>query len=302
MSLSFRRCLAVLLMPLAGCGSTGSTPSVPSNVRPGSDAAALVAAVDAWHAQRLASLQRPHGWLSLVGLHWIEPGRHRLGRAPDTDIVLAVGPARLGTVTLDDARFVFEPAAGSDAPAVDVPLSEAESVQVDFADGRGRFVLIRRGGRLALRVSDTQAPALLGFRGVERYPVDPGWRIEARFEPHPPGTTLPIANVIGQLDDTPNPGAVVFERDGRSHRLEALDGGDGALFLILADRTNRSGTYGAGRFLYTDPPLDGRVVLDFNRAYNPPCAFNDYSTCPLPPPENRLDLAVTAGERRYVAH
>jgi uncharacterized protein (DUF1684 family) len=150
-----------------------------------------------------------------------------------------------------------------------------------------------------LRVRDARARTRTGFVGIENFPIDVGWRYDARFEPHPPGKTIEIANVIGQLDAMPNPGAVVFERDGQTFRLEAVDDGDGTLFLIFADRTNGKQTYGAGRFLYADAPVEGRTVVDFNRAYNPPCAFNAYSTCPLPPPENRLDLAVTAGEKTY---
>ena len=118
--------------------------------------------------------------------------------------------------------------------------------------------------------------------------------------PHPAGRTIPIVNVLGMTEPMANPGVVVFEKNGKTHRLEAVDEGDGQLFLIFADRTNKKETYGAGRFLYAAPAMNGTTTVDFNKAYNPPCAFNAYSTCPLPPPENRLDLAVTAGEKRYL--
>src|SRR5690606_31298825 len=127
-----------------------------------------------------------------------------------------------------------------------------------------------------------------------------GWKIDARFVSHPAGKTIEIQNIIGSLEAMPNPGAVEFERDGASYRLEALDDGSGGLFLVMADRTSGHDSYGAGRYLYAPKPgADGKVALDFNRAYNPPCAFTAYATCPLPPPENRLDLAVTAGEKKY---
>ena len=122
----------------------------------------------------------------------------------------------------------------------------------------------------------------------------------ARFVPHAAGKTLPIANIIGTTDHIPNPGAVEFERGGKTWRLEALDEGEGTLFLVFADRTSGHGSYGAGRFLDAPmPDKQGRLVLDFNQAYNPPCAFTPFATCPLPPPENRLDLAVEAGEKNY---
>ncbi len=257
---------------------------------------------------REEGLKRPLGWLSLVGLHWIEPGRHTVGTAADNGIVLAVGPARLGVVALVDGVVTLEPADGAvflvDGAAAQgafavKPDSDGAPTQVTFDEGRSGFNLIERGGRFALRVRDSQARALREFAGLDFYPVDAGWRIQARFEPHPEGSTIEIANVVNQLQPMPNPGALVFERDGRTHRIEAIGNGDGSLFLIFADRTSGRDTYGAGRFLDADAPRDGVVAVDFNLAYNPPCAFNDYSTCPLPPPENRLDLAVTAGEKKY---
>ncbi|MEJ5208355.1 DUF1684 domain-containing protein [Denitratimonas sp. CY0512] len=257
---------------------------------------------------REEGLKHPLGWLSLVGLHWIEPGRHTLGSAPDNHIVLAVGPAHLGTLELADGVLRLEPATGAaflvDGAAADAafqlhPDSSGTPTRITFDQGRSGFNLIERDGRFALRVRDSQARGLHEFAGLDFYPVDADWRLEARFEPHPQGRTIDIANVVNQLQPMPNPGAVVFERDGRSHRLEAIGNGDGSLFLILADRTSGRDTYGAGRFLDAAAPRDGKVTVDFNLAYNPPCAFNDYSTCPLPPPENRLELAVTAGEKKY---
>ena len=266
--------------------------------------------VEQWRSERVERLQRPDGWLSLVGLHWLDPGSHSIGSAAGNDIVLAVGPPQLGTIALEDGSVRFTPAEAAPvridgaAPAGTVvlaPDSSGKPTQVSLDDGRAGFIVIERGGRLGLRVKDAAAKTLVEFSGIESFPIDPSWRIDARFEAHPPGKTIDIASVINTLEPMPNPGAVVFERDGATHRLEAVDEGDGQLFLIFADRTSGKSTYGAGRFLYADPPAAGsdRVVVDFNRAYNPPCALNAYSTCPLPPPENRLDLEVTAGEKTY---
>ena len=269
------------------------------------------ARIEHWRSERVARLQRPDGWLSLVGLHWLEPGRHSIGSAEGNDIVLAVGPEQLGQIVLEDGTVRFT--ADDDAavrvdggvpvgPVVLAPDSSGTPTQVALEDGRAGFVVIERSGRLGLRVKDAGAKTLTEFTGIESFPIDPAWRIDARFEAHPPGKTIPIASVINTLEPMPNPGAVVFERDGKTHRLQAVDEGDGQLFLIFADRTSGKSTYGAGRFLYAEPPAPGsdRVVVDFNRAYNPPCALNAYSTCPLPPPENRLDLEVAAGEKTYL--
>lgn len=267
------------------------------------------AADAAWHAGRIERLTAPEGWLSLVGFHWVEPGEHSIGRSAECDIQLATGPDRLGRLRLDDSGLHFSPAPGV-APRLDdaivdheITLATSADGQPDrvyFNDGQASFEALVRGGRIALRVRDAGAHTRTGFVGIERFAPDPGWRFEARFEPHPEGQTIEIANVLGQLEPMPNQGVLVFERDGREFRLETVDEGDGRLFVIFADRSNGTDTYGAGRFVYAEPPdADGRSVLDFNQAYNPPCAFTAHSTCPLPPPENRLDIRVEAGELRY---
>ncbi|HET6602951.1 MAG TPA: DUF1684 domain-containing protein [Xanthomonadaceae bacterium] len=264
--------------------------------------------IEQWRSQRVERLQRPDGWLSLVGLHWLESGERSIGSAPDNGVQLATGPARLGTIALADGKVWFTPAAEAgvnldSAPAEGTvelkPDSSGAPTQVGFNEGKAGFLVIERSGRLGLRVKDAQAPTRTGFTGIEYFQIDPDWRLPARFEPHPPGSTIEIASVINTLEPMDNPGAVVFEKDGTRYRLEAVDEGDGQLFLIFSDRTSGKTTYGAGRFLYAAAPVDGMTVLDFNKAYNPPCALNAYSTCPLPPPENRLDLEITAGEKTY---
>lgn len=294
----------LLFAPLLLIATVGvaQTPAAPATD------AAYIQSVEQQRAARNERLAAPQGWLSLVGLHWIEPGTHTVGRASDNDIVLATGPDHAGTIKRSDDTVIYRPAkdagitVGGYTIDGDVELAADTTdnpTRIAFDDGKATMQLIARGDRLGLRVRDERAATRAAFHGVESYAIDPAWRVRARFEPHPPGKTIDIANVLDMLEATPNPGAVVFERDGREHRIEALDNGGGSLFLIFADRTNRTDTYGAGRFLYTDAPVDGAVDLDFNLALNPPCAFNAYSTCPLPPPENRLDLAVTAGEKRY---
>lgn len=272
------------------------------------DPAAHRAEIEAWRAERVERLMRPDNWLALVGLHWFEPGSHTVGSGEDNAIRLATGPARLGTLTFEGDSLRFAPAEDAgirvggelrrDEFAL-VPDSAGPPTVVEFEDGKARLQVIARSGRHALRVRDERANTRVGFTGIDYYPIDPAWRLEARFEPHPPGTVMEVVNVLGMFEQMPNPGVVVFEKDGREFRLEALDEGDGRLFLVIADRTTGRETYGAGRTLYADAAVDGRTVVDFNRAYNPPCAFTAHSTCVLPPPGNRMDLAVTAGEKKY---
>jgi uncharacterized protein (DUF1684 family) len=268
-----------------------------------------------WRSERVERLRKPDGWLSLVGLHWVDPGLHTLGTGDGNDIQLRTGPAKLGRLVLGKKGHVstveFSPGPSVGVTIDGKPAPSELSLRTDattdpkgpsivaFNKGTANFQVIERSGRFALRVKDANAPTRTGFLGIDYFDADPAWRFNARFEPHPKGKTIQIASIINTIDPMANPGAVVFEKDGKTYRLEAVDEGDGQLFLIFADRTNGHTTYGAGRFLYADPPKNGMTVVDFNKSYNPPCVFTHYATCPLPPPENRLDLTITAGEKSY---
>lgn len=263
--------------------------------------------VETWRAERVARLEAPRGWLSLVGLHWLKEGANTVGSGKDNAIVLAKGPETLGVVTLKDGKvsIALDPDAGAtidgrrETSAVLRDDSRPNPTVVEF--GTVGFYAIRRGERIGLRVKDTEAPARTRFLGIDYFPIDPSWRIVANWVPFEPAHQLEVPNVLGDVDEMPVPGKAVFERDGKTYELlPVLEDPDAdSLFFILADRTNGKQTYGAGRFLYTGMPEDGKLVIDFNRAYNPPCAFTPFATCPLAPPENRLDLAVTAGEKKY---
>jgi uncharacterized protein (DUF1684 family) len=180
-------------------------------------------------------------------------------------------------------------------------LDDSHADPTTVAFGSVDFIVVDRGGRKGLRVRDSQAEARMRFAGIERFPVDPAWRIEADWTPLDPPFQLATTTVIGTIENYPAPGRASFERDGRRFELYPVleVPGDDRLFLIFADATSGRETYGAARFLYAEMPRDGRIVLDFNKAYNPPCVFTPHATCPLAPPENRLDLRVTAGELKY---
>lgn len=270
-----------------------------------------------WREARAESLVRDDGWTALVGLHWLDPdAATTLGADADNDIVVASLPGRFGRFQFqDDAWFLqLEPGQtarrrGEDDQVLSgriALLSDQAAAKAGVAPTRvqgasAHWVLIERGGRTGLRIWDAQAPSRTGFKGLTWFDADPAWRVEGRWVAHEPPRSIDIATVLNTVEAMANPGAVHFERDGKTFVLEALaEPGDEQLFLIFGDRSNRRQTYGAGRYLYAaGPDAEGRVILDFNRAYNPPCAYTAYATCPLPPPENRLDLAVTAGERRY---
>jgi hypothetical protein len=265
--------------------------------------------IETWRRERDEGLRNPDGWLTLFGLFWLEEGENRFGSAPDNQIVFPAGraPARAGTLRLAGGKVTLEaaPEAGithEGKPVTTLALASdaAEGGATVLELGALRFHVIDRGGRLGVRARDRESPALAAFRGVESFPLAPAWRVEARFEPYDPPKPVPVPNILGTVEETPSPGAVVFDRDGKTYRIDALPGSpEGDLFLIFGDRTNGAETYGGGRFLVTPPPAGGKVVVDFNKAYNPPCVFTAYATCPLPPRQNKLDLAVAAGEKMY---
>lgn len=296
--------MAMLMAALAGCQQAGEDDNRTGKVMD----ARFLAENAAWREQRKLELVAPDGWTSLVGLHWIELKSHFIGNGPSSGIKLLVGPPKLGMVAQRDGRIFFTPESGVAVTLNGEPVTGRVELQSDrdaspgvigFDEGKGALSLIERGGRHALRVKHADAESRIKFVGLDYWPADESWRIEGRFIPHPPGKTLTIIDVIGVATESPNPGAVEFERDGKQYRLEALGQAGGPLFFVLADRTSGHGSYPAGRFLDAAAPVNGKVVLDFNRAYNPPCVFTPYATCPLPPAENRLDLRVDAGEKTY---
>ncbi len=303
--------MMVVLACLGAAAACHREPTAPDPAQAASDAAANAAfqqVQQAWRAERLAQLTKPDGWASLVGMHWLDPGSHRVGSDTDNGIRLEMGPAHLGVFTVRNGatRFVADTAVTIDGTAAlrSALRSDADAQGpsvIAFDEGKGLATVIARGGRLALRVKHADADSRLRFTGLQYWDGGRDWQVPARFIAHPAGKTLPIANIIGTTDEIPNPGAVEFERGGTTYRMEALDEGGDTLFLVFADRTSGHGSYGAGRFLDAPKPdPQGRLVIDFNQAYNPPCAFTPFATCPLPPPENRLDLAIEAGERDYI--
>jgi uncharacterized protein (DUF1684 family) len=263
-----------------------------------------------WRVWRLQRLTSDTGWVTLVGLSWLEPGDNALGSAPGSPLPLPAdrAPAKVGVLHLENGKVTLVPAPGSGLMIAGKPVttrqvlaSDAEKEATLVELGSLNFFVVVRGDRIGLRVRDREAKLRTEFPGLDYFPFDPHARIEARFEANPPGTTVPVANVLGMTEPTPSPGRLTFfTLEGREFTITALDDtGDGRLFLVVGDKTNGYETYGGGRFLYTDPPKDGKTVVDFNRAYNPPCAFTPWSTCQVPPKENRLPIRIAAGEKKF---
>jgi uncharacterized protein (DUF1684 family) len=263
--------------------------------------------VDAWHAERVARLAAEDGWLSLIGRDWLQPGANTLGSAPGATVLLPdwAAPARAGLFILEGTTVRFQPFPGSGLLLNGQPASEA-LLKVDaegnpdvLQAGRVKLYVIRRGDRFGIRIKDPETSARKAFQGVPRYPVDPAWRVEADFLPYATPQIRAIPTVLGTTEPMTAPGLLKFQVGGREVTLEPMveDSEHPELFLIFKDATSAHGTYAAGRFLYADMPKNGKVILDFNRAINPPCAFTIYATCPLPPKQNQLALAIPAGEK-----
>jgi hypothetical protein len=302
--------LALLALPAhtanaANAANAGNTAPSASTAAP----AGYEQEVAAWHRERIAGLKREGGWLSLVGLFWLDEGENRFGSSAGNKVIFPEGsaPAVAGTFERHGKEVRVHAAPGAalthdGQPVTDLVLTSGDDSArpVELALGSLRFFIIQRGDRVGVRVKDSKSPTLAAFKDIDTYPARPAWRFDARFEPYDPPKKLSIPNVLGQVEESPSKGAVVFEKDGRTYRLDALaDDKDGSLFIIFGDTTNGHETYGAGRFLDTAAPRDGKVVVDFNKAYNPPCAFTAFATCPLPPKDNKLALRVEAGEKKY---
>ena len=271
--------------------------------------APYVADVEKWRTEREERLRADGGWLTVSGLFWLKDGPNTFGSAKDNDIVLPPpAPERAGVLDFTNGKTTVRVNPGVTVLSGGKPVTAATEMRADTAEG-GPDVLvlgpismqiIERGGRYGVRMKDNNSYRRRTFTGLKWYPVNPSYRVSARFVPHDAPKTIDIANVLGQVDKMPSPGYVDLDLDGTKVRLEPVIEEPGAkeLFFIFRDKTSGKETYPAGRFLYTDLPKDGTVTIDFNKAYSPPCAFTPYATCPLPPRQNWLQVPIEAGEKR----
>lgn len=272
----------------------------------------------AWRTQHVAELLKPDGWLSLSGLEWLQPGDNSLGSAADNRIHLAAGsPAHLAILHLEGETVTLNPPPGgfpqdflvAGLPAKPQPLrteANKDKLSPRLTIGTLNMYVIRREARFALRIKDSHSPAIVGFHGLKWFTPNAAYRVTAKWIPYSPFKTITLATLVGTSYDQPVPGAAEFILAGKTYRIEPVleDPTVAKLFFILRDTTSSADTYPACRFLYTGFPTNGldkpgELVLDFNRLENPPCAYTPFSTCPLPPPGNRLPIALPVGEKRY---
>ena len=315
-----RRLMSVFLVSFFLVSCTKQS-EAPAPAPPDKSAAAVTTApppvpydeeIRKWKEDRIARLTSDTGWLTLVGLAWLAEGENSIGTAPRSNVLLPKGkaPKKVGSIFLEKGKVKIVASPDAKVTSDGKPVTTLElrpdtsGNPTNLELGSLKFFVIERGGKFAIRIKDSESDTRRSFKGIDSYPLDPKWRIDAHFTPYVPMKQIPITNVLGQTAPSDCPGRLDFTIDGKPYSLEPIleeKGGD--LFFIFGDSTNGTETYGAGRFLYATPAgPDGKVVIDFNKAYNPPCVFTPYATCPLPPQQNKLALAITAGEKRWGSH
>jgi hypothetical protein len=262
-----------------------------------------------WRDGRVKRLTSPNGWLTLVGLDWLQPGENVLGSDPSCEVPLPEGkaPKRAGVLVLESGVVRIKPESDSGLmldgkPIVERVLADDSAGKPDVVTlGELSFFVIKRDDRFGVRVRDSQSPVRTHFKGIEYFPANPKWRITGTFAPYDAPRKVPVPTVLGTTETMEAPGLVTLMIDGKTLTLEPVveDPEDPKLWFIFKDATSAKETYGGGRFLYADMPNDGTVTVDFNQAYNPPCAFTLYATCPLPPKQNWLPIRVEAGEKMF---
>lgn len=270
-----------------------------------SDNASYVAEIEQWRQTMDDSLRAEDGWLSLVGLHWLKPGLNTIGSAATADILLSDAvPSELGAIEWSDERFTLQLAVDAAVTVDNEPVTASIVLRDDSAEagpsvvrlGSISFLVIRRGDEFAVRVRDSNNPDRQAFTGRQWFPLDNTYRIAGTIIPHAVPRTVQVINSAGQIAPMKNPARVEFVLAGQTLHLEAFSAARDSFWFVFKDATSGQSTYGAGRFMYASPQADDSIILDFNRAYHPPCAYTPYATCPRPLPENILSIPILAGE------
>jgi uncharacterized protein len=261
--------------------------------------------VEKWRQDYEAKLKADDGWLTVSALLWLHEGENRFGSVAGNAIVLPYSyvPATAGHFDLHAGKTVVHVNPGVPITLAGQPVDSMElrpdSKQDRLAIGDLVFFVHASGNRFAIRVKDKNSPLRKEFKGLHWYPVNEAYRFNAPFVAYPKPREVDIENMLGDHDKLSLAGYVSFSLGGKEYRLDAEQDSSGGLFIVFRDLTSKTDTYQAARFLDTDPPKDGHVEIDFNKAYNPPCAYNPYTTCPLPTPGNRLQVEIPVGEKRY---
>jgi uncharacterized protein (DUF1684 family) len=263
--------------------------------------------INSWHEKRIENLKKESGWLNLVGLYWLKEGENTFGADKQNDIVFPQNKADefIGRIIKNDTLIFTEINPDikvyHDGEAVrNIEMKSDVSGDATILSHKTlKWFIIKRGEKYGVRLRDLEAELLSSFKGIERFPVQDKWKIKADYIKHEKEKKIMVPSILGTVSEEISYGMLEFTVDDQKYSLEPIRSGKG-LFIIFADLTSGESTYGAGRFLYTDgPDSNNTVILDFNKSYNPPCAFTKYATCPLPPDENRLKLKITAGEKNF---
>jgi uncharacterized protein (DUF1684 family) len=264
-----------------------------------------VKSVEDWRAHAEQGLRKDNGWLTLAGRYVMKPGVNTFGTGHANDIVFpkGLGPERMGTVTVEPGRVFVKLEPGLSMVKDGIPMTDkVMGTDLENRDwvamGRAAFHVIERDGKYILRLADNESEVRGHFGGRVWYGVDKGYLVRAKYVEYRPARKIPIVNILDEVSDETAPGYVEFKLKGKTYKLDALDEDDG-LFIILRDGTAGHTTYGSGRFLFVQkkPASGATFMLDLNRVYNPPCAFSEFTTCPLPPKQNILKVKIEAGEK-----
>ncbi len=281
----------------AGCNNDLKQKGNPSYIK----------SIESWHNKRISNLKKENGWLNLVGLFWLKEGNNTFGSAKTNDIVFPGKnvPGNIGTFILKDSVVTAEINPNVNVTVNDSTIKKAvlkndlSGNPTVLSFGNLRWFVIKRGDQYGIRLRDLNAPLLTEFKGIKTFPINEDWRVEAEYHLYEKPKVLSIPTVLNTVEEDTAYGYLSFNLQGKDYTLDPLTEGN-EFFIIFADETNGKETYGAGRFLYTEKPdSNNQVILDFNKAYNPPCAFTKFATCPLPPKQNYLNLKITAGEKKY---
>lgn len=266
-----------------------------------------------WDSARIAALKDPNGWLNLEGLFWFKKGVNSFGSGSTNDLVYdnATFPKYVGDFIYEDGKAYWKDGSTEKVKIKDGDLVQNSETLNLLTATEGQYtsqwkdfvwIVIQREDKVGVRFRNLKAKTLLEFKGIERFPVNEKFRIKAKVIPQNQNPLM-IMNVLGQNTAQKHGGQLVFEIEGTTYRLDAIDEGGVRLFVAFADATSGKTTYGSGRFIELEKPdAEGVTYIDFNKAYNPPCAFTEFATCPLPPPQNRLSIAIPAGEKKYGQH
>jgi uncharacterized protein (DUF1684 family) len=264
------------------------------------------AQIEKWRQQHEENLKAEDGWLTVSGLFWLKDGENTMGTGRENSFVLRPGsaPEKVGTFEFHGGKTVFHTAPGVEVtvngkPAATATLTADSAGSPDVLRiGNLSVFVIQRGSRFGVRLKDKDSEARQKFAGTRWFPIAEDYRVTAKFVPYTPPKKIAVPNILGDVDQEDSPGYVEFTLKGEQFRLDPVTEGD-VLFFIFRDQTAGKETYPSGRFLYANLPQNGEVILDFNKAVNPPCAFTPYATCPLPPAQNHLPVRIEAGELRY---